>query len=207
MTWEPDYVTLAQAKSYIGIDHDDKNSEISRAITSASRAIDRHAKRQFGQLATVEVRWYTPWYDEDLRRWVCEIDDIQDLTGVIVAIDTGDDDTYETTLASTEYIFRPKNAASTLRPYTQISIKNTAASQPMKRSDSVQITGKWGWTSVPSTIEEACLLQVNRLDWRKDAPQGVSGSPSQGGSELRLLAKLDPDVELMVDAYRRLVKA
>lgn len=207
MTWEPDYVTLAQAKSYLGIDHDDKNSEISRVITSASRAIDRYAKRQFGQLAAVEVRYYTPWYDEDLRRWVVEIDDVQDTTGIIVAVDLGDDDTYDEVLASGDYIMRPRNAASKLRPYTQIAIKNQA-SQPMRRSDSVAVTAKWGWTSVPSTIEEACLLELNRLDWRKDAPAGVSGSPSTpGGGELRLLARLDPDVEVMVDAYRRLVKA
>jgi len=205
MAWEPDYVTSTQAKSELRIKDELDDIQIARAITSASRAIDRYALRQFGQLASVEARYYTPWYDEDLRRWVCEIDDIQDLTAVVVAVDTGDDDTYDATLAASEYVFRPRNAASKLRPYTQVSIKNTA-SQPMQRSDSVKVTGKWGWTSVPTTIEEACLLQISRLIWRRDAPAGVAGSPAQG-SEVRLLAKLDPDVEVMVDAYRRLVKA
>lgn len=204
MTWEPDYVTLPVAKSYLGIDHDTKDSEISRAITSASRAIDRFAKRQFGQVATAEARYYTPWYDEDLRRWVAEIDDLMDTTGFALTIDSGDDETFDETIATADYVFRPRNAVLKNRPYTQVSILSRASS-PMSRPDSVRGLGKWGWTAVPSTIEEACLLQINRLDWRKDAPAGVSGSPStSGGGELRLLAKLDPDVELMVDAYRRL---
>lgn len=205
MTWEPDYVTTTQAKAELRIPDDADDAQIARKITSASRAIDRFAKRQFGQLAAIEVRYYTPWYDEELRRWVVEIDDVQDLTGIIVAVDTSDDDIYDEVIANGDYIMRPRNNASKLRPYTQVAIRNSA-STPMIRSDSVAVTAKWGWTAVPTTIEEACLLQVNRLLWRRDAPAGVAGSPSSG-SEIRLLAKLDPDVEDMVRSYRRLVKA
>lgn len=205
MTWEPDYVTLAQAKKEIRIPDDQDDASISSKITAASRAIDRFTLRQFGQLAAAEARYYTPWYDEDLRRWVVEIDDTFGTVDFAVALDLGDDDTYSTALASSDWVLRPRNAASKLRPYTQLAIKSSA-SQPMSRADSVRIIEKWGWTSIPTTIQEATLLQVSRLLWRRDAPAGVSIS-RDGSSQLRLLAKLDPDVEVMVNGYRRLVKA
>jgi hypothetical protein len=44
-------------------------------------------------------------------------------------------------------------------------------------------------------VEQATLLQASRFHARRFSPYGVAGSPELG-SELRLLAKLDADVEL-----------
>lgn len=55
--------------------------------------------------------------------------------------------------------------------------------------------------SAPSPIRQATLLQASRLFVRKNSPYGIAGSPDMG-SELRLLAKLDPDVEVLVRPYR-----
>lgn len=52
---------------------------------------------------------------------------------------------------------------------------------------------------VPGPVELACLIQASRWFKRKDAPFGIAGSPELG-SELRLLSKLDPDVEVLLDA-------
>jgi len=205
MTWEPDYVTSAVAKAELRIHDDIDDAQIARKITAASRAIDLFTKRQFGQVATAEARYFSPWYDEDQRRWVAEIDDLMDLTNAAVAVDSGDDDEFDNTIALADYRFRPRNAVVTNRPYTQISILSRATA-PLRRPDSVRVTALWGWSSVPVTIQEACLLQVNRLLWRRDAPAGVAGSPSIG-SEVRLLAKLDPDVEVMIREYRRMWRA
>jgi hypothetical protein len=43
-------------------------------------------------------------------------------------------------------------------------------------------------------------MQASRLLSRRDAPFGIAGSPEMG-SEMRLLAKLDPDVDLLVQPY------
>lgn len=204
MAWEPDYVTRVEAKSQLRIPDELDDAQIDRAITSASRAIDRFTKRQFGQLAAAEARYYSPWYDRDLRRWVCEIDDLMSTTDLAVVLDTGDDDVYDVTLTAAQYVLRPQNAASNLRPWEQLAVAQSATA-PSRRRDSVRITALWGWSSVPTTIEEATLLQVSRLIWRRDAPAGVAGSPATG-SEVRLLAKLDPDVEVMVNTYRRMLK-
>lgn len=53
---------------------------------------------------------------------------------------------------------------------------------------------------VPPTITAACLLQASRFWKRRDAPFGIAGSPVLG-NEMRLLAKLDPDVEVMLWNY------
>lgn len=52
---------------------------------------------------------------------------------------------------------------------------------------------------VPAPVKYACMLQASRWFKRKDAPFGISGSPEMQG-EMRLLAKLDPDVEVLLDS-------
>ena len=50
--------------------------------------------------------------------------------------------------------------------------------------------------------QEATLLQASRLAARRDSPFGVAGSPD-AGSEMRLLARVDPDVAVALEPYRR----
>lgn len=53
---------------------------------------------------------------------------------------------------------------------------------------------------IPDAVKLACLLQASRFFIRKNAPFGVAGSP-QDGSEIRLLARLDPDVLVMLGPF------
>jgi hypothetical protein len=55
------------------------------------------------------------------------------------------------------------------------------------------LTARWGWTAVPTQVPAAGRLQIGRWAKRRDSPYGISGSPDQQG-EIRLLARLDPDV-------------
>lgn len=57
-----------------------------------------------------------------------------------------------------------------------------------------------GEGSTPSAIVNACLLQASRFWSRRSSPFGVAGSP-EFGNELRLLNRLDPDVEVMLGPY------
>jgi len=49
----------------------------------------------------------------------------------------------------------------------------------------------------------ATVLQANRLLKRRHAPFGVAGSPELG-SELRLLARVDPDVAVSLRGLGRM---
>lgn len=57
-------------------------------------------------------------------------------------------------------------------------------------------------TEVPSGIRLACLLQAARWYKRRDAAFGVLGSPDMG-NQIRLLARLDPDVAVLIGTYSR----
>lgn len=54
---------------------------------------------------------------------------------------------------------------------------------------------------IPDAVKLACTIQAARFFKRRDAAFGVAGSPELG-NELRLLAKLDPDVALLVSAHK-----
>lgn len=202
MTWQPDYCTSAELKAFIRIGDTDDDAQVALWVTAASRAVDRACGRQFGQVASVQARYYTPfWYQPTAQRghWLVEIDDVQDATGLAVAYDATDDQTYAT--AITEYLTTPLNAAANDKPWTGLRFGSTVLLR-CPRVDSVRVTALYGWSSVPATIKEATLLQGSRFASRRDSPFGVAGSPTDG-SEMRLLAKLDPDVALMVKSYIR----
>jgi hypothetical protein len=67
---------------------------------------------------------------------------------------------------------------------------------------STVVVAQWGWTAVPAQVIAAAKLQSNRWNKRRNSPLGVAGSPEQG-SEIRLLARLDPDVATVLAGLSR----
>ena len=66
----------------------------------------------------------------------------------------------------------------------------------------LSVTAKFGWPEVPSSIKQATLMQASRFLIRRESPYGVAGSPD-AGTEIRLLARLDPDVAVAIRPYYR----
>lgn len=198
MPWQPDYITVAELKSYLRIDLADTtdDAELAFVVAAASRAIDQVTNRQFGQVAAVEAREYTPFFDRTRVRWVAPIDDLEDLTGLVV--ESLDADGVAT--AITDFSFHPRNSDEKGKPFERI-IFGPGISVP-NRQDSVRITALWGWNAVPVAIRQATLAQANRFNARREAPFGVAGSP-EVGSEVRLLSKADPDVKVAVRPFTR----
>jgi len=177
------------------------------ALEAAARAIERICNRRFtvaGVTATARVftptrgkpatTWSGAWWD----RTTCDIDDVFDDTGMVVKFDTtGNGDFGD---AITTYRLAPLNAAEYSLPYTQL-IFDYGTAVPLL-AESVQVTALWGWDAIPTTIENANMIQAARFLKRRDAPFGVAGSVDMG-SELRLLAKVDPDVAVMLQTYKR----
>ncbi|MFW5899542.1 MAG: phage gp6-like head-tail connector protein, partial [Jiangellaceae bacterium] len=88
MAWEPDYVTTAELASYLRIDDSDDDIELGVAAAAASRAVDNHTHRQFGQVDSAEDRLYTAEWDRRRRRWVIEVDDFDDDDGLEITVNT-----------------------------------------------------------------------------------------------------------------------
>jgi len=179
VAWAPDYITLAQLKSpRLDMDPMDtsEDAELATHVTAASRAVDDWCHRQFGKVDTSEARYYEGVWDVRLCTYVHEIDDLYSATGLAVVNSTG--------AAVTGSTLWPRNALLKGMVHTQLR-----CSAPC-----ITVTSSfWGWSAVPAPAVEATLIQASRLAKRKASPFGVAGSPSQG-SELRLLARLDPDV-------------
>jgi hypothetical protein len=210
---------MADFRSYIhnpataDVDDPDTTLELI-ALEAGARAIERATGRRFDvTLSIAEARYFTPTIIDGrdpilyatsafpyswLRHYVLPIDDVADTTGLLVDMDSTGNGDY--TNNTTAFRVGPPNAPSRDLPYSRI-IFNSGVFPPVYES-SVRVTAKWGWTAIPNTIRNANLLQASRFLARRDSPYGIAGSP-QMGNELRLLAKLDPDVALMVGAFRK----
>lgn len=194
MAWEPDYVTADELAAHLRVEDTDDDTVYGLAVTTASRAIDRETNRQFGLIDNPAARTYTARPDYSGHGyWVADIDDVMTTTGLAVDIDG---------TAVTGYELGPRNAAADGRPWRTLSLTGDAEAWPDAHPHLLTVTARWGWTAYPDAVRQATLLQASRLVKRRDAPFGVAGSPDQG-SELRLLAKVDPDVAVSLRPYRR----
>lgn len=194
MPWAPDYVDADTLADYIDDEGDGQmlvqahESRLTLAATAASRAVDSACsgacKRQFGSANGTRT------YPVRIKRsgYIAEIDDLMVTAGLIVVADG-------VTLTVADYELLPVNAAADGLPFTQIRLLAGACK--------VVITATpWGWTVFPPTVVEATLLQGSRFFTRRVAPFGIAGSP-ETGSELRLLSRVDPDVQVMLQNYKR----
>lgn len=187
MAWRPDYTTLARAKEYARISDTVDDVELAVWITAASRAIEDRTNRQFGNTVSTTVKTYrqVPVYDRKKGLWVFEIDDLQSSAGLLV-----NGVAFNTASAT----LLPDNAPGDGEPYRMLGTVYAPYQQaPGVPQINTLSSAVWGWASVPPGVEAACWLQLNRWSVRRDSPYGVAGSPDQS-TEMRLLARLDPDV-------------
>lgn len=205
MALYPDYVTTAELKSHLGgVTGSSQDTALGIAITAASRAIDHYTNRQFGLNGSAVARVYTYKCECIEGRPAISLDDIQTTTGLAVAFDLDDDGDWEQSLTlSTDFDLWPWNAAVDGKPWTHLVLRSTSVAGFPYSARGIQVTANWGWSSVPTIVKQACLIQAARFFERQKSPFGIAGSP-EIGSEMRLLARLDPDVAMMLASVRRL---
>nr|UXE44753.1 hypothetical protein Hi04_10k_c361_00017 [uncultured bacterium] len=192
MAWQPDYILAADLKAFLHITDTVDDTQVQYAVTTASRAIDRFCNRQFGQVTSAEQRRYSAFPDNQRGRYVVPIDDLGSATSFAVQFNS---------LAVTSYQLEPFNALLEGRVYTRVTFDPNDVTFTGDEGE-VYITGLWGWANVPVAVQQACLLQGSRIFNRRTSPYGIAGSP-QEGSELRLLARVDPDVSVSLMEYKR----
>jgi hypothetical protein len=194
------YTTAAAVKARLDITDSTDDTIITSVIDSVSRLIDAHTGRYFGVDAFASTRYYTA---QDTDRLY--VDDISTTTGLLVYTDEDGDGTFENTWAATDYRVGPYNAAAAEWPYQFLEVtQNGSFSWPRNDNYAVKIIAKFGWAAVPSTIENACILQTERIFKRFDSPLGVTSTTALGVQTLRV-PELDGDVRYMLSPYVRLV--
>lgn len=188
MALEIDYVTLAELKEWLRIGDTADDAVLQGVITSASRAVDDFCNRSFGLLDAPVAYEAEPWGRTSSGLWEIVIPDLMTEVGLTVSVDGSP-------LTSDQWSLRPRDAALRNRPWTGMRVD--AGYCP-----DIVVSAPWGWTTVPDPATYATRQQAQRWASRRDSPYGVTGSPESGG-ELRLLAKLDPDVAVALNGYVR----
>lgn len=189
------YVTRNEVKQALGLGTatlTPDDDEIDQVVTSVSRAIDDYTGRFFYSVAgTVLFTAYDYNY--------LPIGDWSAVTSITVdENNTGTPDLVLT--ANTDYRLQT-NTTVPGWPYYAIQIASFGSNTlPVGVTEGVKVVGTRGWTAVPEPVKAAALIQSARVHGRRNTPFGVAGSPE--GQIIRLLNRLDPDVELMLNPYR-----
>ncbi|MEU6279503.1 head-tail connector protein [Streptomyces sp. NPDC047028] len=191
-----EYATLDELKAQMGIETDDttRDTLLSKALTAASRGIDRATGRRFWLDDAPTARTYR------LHQRICReedgdvllVDDIGDTTGMTVESASTGGGTFT---AVTRYETTPDNAIVDGYPVTGLLQPLTIWGTAFTR---IRVTAKFGWPAVPDDVAQACLIQASRLFKRKDSPEGVMGSAEWG---VVRLSRRDPDVWNLIEPY------
>lgn len=189
------YASLVEVKNALRIQDAVDDSLLEMAIESASRLIDGYANRSFYNAGTATRNFVA----DDL--YTCQIDDLQSVTTLSTTDQVGG---VYTTWTANDYQLEPVNGLSDglASPYTSVrAIGNYGFTNYIGQA-LVRIVGVWGYASVPTAIKQATIIQASRIFKRLDSPLGVAGFGDMG--VVRVGSRLDPDVQHLVDPYRRM---
>ena len=183
------YASLSQVRDQAQIVDLADDAQLQIALDAAEEAVDAYCGRRFDEVDTSDptaatVRLYRPRTDMRVI-----VDDL----AAVDTVETGSDGVVWRTVGTVET--QPLNAAADGLPFTSL----------VGRFDRrVRVTGWFGWQSTPDRVVQATLLQASRLAQRRNAQFGVAPTPGLDGGGMRLLAKLDADVELLLWPLKRL---
>jgi hypothetical protein len=187
------YATLADVKASLKITDNLDDSLLEIAVESASRLIDGYTGRYFYNGGTATRNYAAA------DSWMVYIDDVQSVSEVATTDEVGNSYTVWT---ANDYQLEPLNGLSggIAQPYTSIRAVKQYVWPFLADRALVKITGVWGWASIPMAVKQATILQASRIFKRNDSPLGVAGFGDMG--VVRVGARLDPDVQHLVDPYR-----
>lgn len=187
------YITLNLLKSSLSIDDAIDDEFLELAIESASRQIDQACERQFFQ--TSGTRIYAP-----RDSYVTEIDDLVTLTTLKTSSDA--DGVFDITWQPKDFQLEPLNGivGGIESPATQIRVTDEYLFVTDGGEATVQVTGTFGWSSIPVQIQQATLILASRLFERRNSPLGVAGFGDLGAIRV---SKIDADIDNLIGPFKK----
>lgn len=195
------YCSLNEIKAAARITDSVDDTLLELSVESASRQIDGACDRIFYNAGTA-TRVYLP-----TDPYQTEIDDLISLTTLKTS--SAADGNFDVTWSATDYELNPLNGRSggAYSPFTDIKAigdylfpvwtTNTTNSNEA----TVQVTGVWGWSAVPTAIKQATIILGLRQFKRYDSPLGVAGFGDIGAIRV---GRLDPDVEALIHPFKKI---
>ncbi len=165
------YCTVEMLKSRFKDTRTTDDLEYHAACFAASRALEQYCGRTFYR--RTEIRTLIPGSARALR-----LPDFHDLVSVTTLKTDGGDGTYGTTWQASDYQLvtddgTPNiNAGPEPKPYVKILAvggNSFSLAAGTARRDLVQITGVWGWPSVPWAIKQAAAIVAAETFKLKDS--------------------------------------
>jgi hypothetical protein len=103
-----------------------------------------------------------------------------------------------------DFVLEPRNAAANAQPWTAVRrLRGSNFRFATATGETVKITGKFGWASVPAQVREATTILASKLLRRaREAPFGVVTVGLDVGAIARI-AQLDPDVSFLLGSFVR----
>lgn len=191
------YCTLAELKAALRVQDAIDDALLELAIESASREIDGYCERVF--YSTTGTRVYAPTNVYTLTT--------DDIVSVTTLKSSSNGVTYDTTWTTSDYQLEPLNgvAGGLVTPYTRIRAVGNyllpawATGTIYNLEASMQVTGVFGWSAVPTAIRQATVILAMRIFKRLDAPLGMITNDM---GSMRV-GRFDPDVEALVAPFRK----
>jgi hypothetical protein len=193
------YATPQMIKSRVGLSPTDTSNdyELQGSCYAASRAIETMCSRVFWRGTDTRA------FDNEGDLFRVDLGPYNDLVSVTtIKTDNDGDGVFETTMASSDYQLWPTNTSGPeQRPYTAVHRLGgfwPVTYWPTTRPERIQITGMFGWPSVPWPITEAAKMLAAEFYKMKDAPFGVANVGEFGQVQLRS----NPRIADLIAPYR-----
>ena len=164
------YATLAELKLRLTITDTVDDARLTEAMGTASRGIEGYCGRQFNKQTGATARVF---YPKTSHRAV--VHDFWTTASLVIATDTGDDGTYETTWAAGDYQLEPLDGVVDGEPgwpQWEIHAVGGRTFPTRSRRPPIQVSAQWGWNAVPAPVHEAALVAGEEAFKLKGAPFG-----------------------------------
>ena len=198
------YCTLSDIKAALRITDSVDDALLELSVEGASRQIDGVCDRIFYNAGSAS-RVFIP-----TDPYLVEIDDLATVTSIKTS--SAADGNFDVTWTSSDYELHPLNGkvGGGYSPFTDIKAIGDylwpiwTVTSTNSNEATVQVTGTWGWTSVPVAIKQATILLAMRQFKRYDSPLGVAGFGDLGAIRV---GKIDPDVDALIMPFKKVSAA
>lgn len=186
------YASVAEVKAALQITDTVDDALITMAATSASALIEGYCGRRFDSESATKL------FIPD-NNYLLQVDDLISVT--TIKSSSQSNGVFDVTWATTDYQLEPLNGIveGLAFPFTRIRAIDEYLWPYGTNEADVQIVGTWGFSAVPSQVQQAAVIQSMRIFKRLDSPLGVAGFGDFGA--LRVSKGLDPDVAQLVAPY------
>lgn len=190
-----DYATSAELATYLGAALGGTNAgNAPLSLTAASRGIESVTGRDYttGSSSTASTRRFHIY---DYR--CAYVDDFYTTDDLVVALDTTEDGTPDTTITLANYELYPLNGRVIgigAVSYTEIRLIQRCFYRSQRPQ--LHVTAHWGWAAVPDLVKRATLMLAADMLQDPSTPFGVMGLDQLGAVRVRnngrIMAMIQP---------------